>query len=556
MGVYRFPKGLIEELHKAFAKCWWGTAHGKDRMHWIRWEKLCEAKAFGGLNFRDMEVFNDALLAKQFWRIWKGINPLLFNIFKAKYFSRCSIWEAPLGQNPSLAWRSLWGSRALLKEGIIWKVGNGTKINIWKDAWVRDEKGKGLETPMDLSKADWIVKNLMKADGRSWDRTLIESIFSKRDTELILNTPISLKDRLDVQVWAASTDGNYSVKTGYWLGKHHNQAIPHNCWNIIWHCNLLPKVKNFLWKLCSNILPTKGNLFSRHISSSDSCDLCNVGSENSHHTFFTCSTVTHLWPMLDPILVLPPDKAFSDIIVDWHSSLDEERFNKTLVFLWLLWYRRNLAIFQQKFFNDDYWIVKCKDTVADLLRFAGKEENERKHGIPAVSQRWRPPEEGCIKVNSDARVSNMGWTGLGVVGRDTNGDVIFAAVKRVMTNWTPLVAEAQSMLFGLCIAKEQGWRRICCESDCLQLVNLVTSGAVSDFRVGNTIDDILDFSSVLESLEWNHVHRNLNSVAHTLAALEVEDGFRIWNNAVPYEVQSLIAGEKTNPVGLVPNVLS
>lgn len=89
-------------------------------MHWVKWSKLCEPKEKGGLNFRDMKIFNEALLAKQVWRFHTNSESMVARAFKDKYYPNFPILEATLGHCSSLAWQSIWGAKAIIKEGIIW----------------------------------------------------------------------------------------------------------------------------------------------------------------------------------------------------------------------------------------------------------------------------------------------------------------------------------------------------------------------------------------------------------------------------------------------------
>lgn len=67
---------------------------------------------------------------------------------KAKYYHRSSFLDAPLGYSPSFSWKGIWSAKALVKEGMIWRVGNGTKINVWRDPWIADEEGRFITSPM------------------------------------------------------------------------------------------------------------------------------------------------------------------------------------------------------------------------------------------------------------------------------------------------------------------------------------------------------------------------------------------------------------------------
>jgi hypothetical protein len=100
---------------------------------------------------------------------------------KAKYFPNDSILEAPLGKKPSFAWRSIHSSRDLLKEGLIWRVGNGKTIRIWKDRWLNSPTTYRVQSPPKLLADNATVNHLIDANTKWWDMTLLEQIFSREE---------------------------------------------------------------------------------------------------------------------------------------------------------------------------------------------------------------------------------------------------------------------------------------------------------------------------------------------------------------------------------------
>ena len=63
MGVFQLPVKLCEELECVCAKFWWGQVGNERKIHWKNWGSLTQPKADGGMGFRDLRLFNHAMLA-------------------------------------------------------------------------------------------------------------------------------------------------------------------------------------------------------------------------------------------------------------------------------------------------------------------------------------------------------------------------------------------------------------------------------------------------------------------------------------------------------------
>jgi hypothetical protein len=97
----RLPRGLCQHINSLIRNFWWGSKEGKRKTCSVAWEEMTKPKFLGGLGFRDIELFNLALLAHQGWRILQNPNTLSARILKAIYFPACDFMNAELGSHPS-----------------------------------------------------------------------------------------------------------------------------------------------------------------------------------------------------------------------------------------------------------------------------------------------------------------------------------------------------------------------------------------------------------------------------------------------------------------------
>lgn len=137
MSVFRIPQSICEELERSMNNFWWGRNRAnKNDICWTAWESLCERKETRGLGFRKLQQFNQALLAKQAWRLLTNRNSLAARIYKARYYPNKELFDAALGPQPSYIWRSIHGTFLLVCSRSRWRVGMGDDIRVWGDLWV------------------------------------------------------------------------------------------------------------------------------------------------------------------------------------------------------------------------------------------------------------------------------------------------------------------------------------------------------------------------------------------------------------------------------------
>ncbi|XP_057250760.1 uncharacterized protein LOC130591453 [Beta vulgaris subsp. vulgaris] len=210
MSVFKFPSSFCDEIRSLIAQFWWGQKNGERKIHWVAWKKLCKSKGEGGLGFRDMKLFNWALLGKQAWRLATHKGSLIEQVLKAKYYPHSSFMDAELGSNPSYTWRGIWEARWVLRRGVRWRVGDGEKIRVWHDEWIPGTQSRKIISPRGNSNPNTMVGDLIHPIYKNWNRSLLSQLFLPFEVERVMSIPISSRLPEDVMCWDLEKDGVYS----------------------------------------------------------------------------------------------------------------------------------------------------------------------------------------------------------------------------------------------------------------------------------------------------------------------------------------------------------
>jgi hypothetical protein len=121
MSIFILPGRVHEALTRCIRRFWWGETAGKGKAHWIARDRFTTTKGKGGLGFRDLKLFNQALLARQAWRLVEKPNSLWARVLKAKYFPNGNLLDTAFPCNQSPTWKALVHGLELLKKGVYWR---------------------------------------------------------------------------------------------------------------------------------------------------------------------------------------------------------------------------------------------------------------------------------------------------------------------------------------------------------------------------------------------------------------------------------------------------
>ncbi|XP_021669677.2 uncharacterized mitochondrial protein AtMg00310-like [Hevea brasiliensis] len=241
MSSFKLPKGIIGDLEKLAAKFWWRKSFDSFNIHWLSWKRLTCSESLGGLGFKELNLFNAALLAKQAWQVIKNPEALWVRVLKGVYFSFSDFLRACKGNNCSWGWKSLLEGREALSKGLRWNVVGPSFLDAWNEPWIPSLPSFKIQSARPPDSPVIYLANLINSATSDWDQAILYASFSLQECAAILKIPLSSINREPNLVWHFSQSGIPPVKSIYFIlkkdlstaGPSSSQAISPQMWNSI-----------------------------------------------------------------------------------------------------------------------------------------------------------------------------------------------------------------------------------------------------------------------------------------------------------------------------------
>uniref|UniRef100_A0A803P4X2 RNase H type-1 domain-containing protein n=1 Tax=Cannabis sativa TaxID=3483 RepID=A0A803P4X2_CANSA len=172
------PTSFHSKLESMMAQFWWGGTEHNRKIHWKAWSSLCFSKFHGGLGFRSMKAFNQAMLAKQAWRLLQYPHSLVATLLKSRYFPHSSFLNSGKGHGPSLVW-SRYGKLHYLRHH---------------------------------SDANMTVSDLLTPT-KEWNHALLQATFPADVSQAILTISLTNISAPDAYYWSLTPHGTYTINS-------------------------------------------------------------------------------------------------------------------------------------------------------------------------------------------------------------------------------------------------------------------------------------------------------------------------------------------------------
>ncbi|XP_048623890.1 uncharacterized protein LOC125592615 [Brassica napus] len=351
MSTFLLPLENCENLASAIAQFWRSSNPPKRGIHWAKWDKVCLPKEEGGIGFRLIHEFNLALLAKQLSRLVQYPDSLVARVLRGRYYRMTSPLRATSTSSPSYVWTSISAARKLLLLGIRQKIHSGYDVRVWEDPWIPTTPARPARPIAPVMNLNMRVSDIINQESKEWDVGLLDDYVHPDDIPLIRSMAISSTHRRDTFCWNYTRNGQYTVKSGYWVAQNllkqeeEKEILEPSITKLqafAWKLKAPRKMCHPIWQLITGQVAVTRNLVRRNMRCDNYCPRCGEIEESVTHAIFECPPALQVWS-----LSVTPTSPGIFPVASVYTNMDYLFWRKNNIFVpdqdrdpypWIIWY--------------------------------------------------------------------------------------------------------------------------------------------------------------------------------------------------------------------------
>lgn len=323
--VFILPRRVILEVEKQLrAFLWTGTDTNLSGAK-VNWDTVCLPKQEGGLGIKDLQIWNEAAVAKNLWRCFVDTKSLWIKWVHAYRLRGDGIWNINTPASCSWSWRKLLHIREQVRPHIIHKVGNGTNTLLWHDNWhpfgpLLPRYGERIVQEANSGLRDRVA---IYVQNGAWRWPLPRS----PDLAEIFETGNSVSTSLepDKVIWDLTCDKKFSIRSLWNFNRHKVEEVQWS--HFVWFSKAIKKHAFCLWLAIRGALTTQDRIKGWGMSGANRCYLCGSDEETRDHLFFACDLSSSIWrDILRMCLITDGVRTWDDTVIWAANSLKGRSF--------------------------------------------------------------------------------------------------------------------------------------------------------------------------------------------------------------------------------------
>ena len=281
----------------------------------------------------------------------------------------------------------------------------------------------------------------------------------------------------------------------------------------------------------------------RKVINDNLCEQCKDQREDVIYALYHCPKLRGLWSdvQLRDHSCLKQATSFIDLIgCVFADNRDPTLFSMVA---WAIWNRRNNLRLGKPAAPLNELVTQAQDRLREfqLYNFS----TIIPVGRPPTN--WQAPSSNTYEVNFDgALFAAENRAGLGMVIRNSKGQVMLSLSEKTSLPYTAIEVEALAARRALKLALETGFQQITLEGDSQILISALVNNTHSLSSFGHILKDIQFLASCFSKINYSHVRRHCNTVAHSLARRAISlSQLQVWMEDVPPDILPVFQADLT-----------